>query len=208
MKKGIFITLEGADGCGKTTQAPLLARFLQTFNRKVVHSREPGGTAFAEQLRSIILDPKLDIQPVAELLLYQAARAQHTAMTVLPALKAGALVLCERYIDATLAYQGYGRGLDRDMIHQLNDLSTQHLLPHLTLVLDVPLAESLRRRAQRQQGPDRMEKASQAFHARVIKGYRSLARQEPKRIKLISGLGSPEAVQKRLQNCVQDFLSA
>ena len=206
MKRGIFITLEGADGCGKSTQAPGLARFLRSFGRPVIHTREPGGSPFAENLRRIILDPNMEIEPMAELMLYEAARAQHTAAILAPALKKGALVLCERYVDATVAYQGYGRRLDLKMISKLNALATQGLMPRLTLVLDIPLAESLKRCNKREGGRDRMEKAAGGLQARVIGAYRKLARQNPKRVRLISGLGSTGEVGERLQRCVGEFL--
>ena len=206
MRKGIFITLEGCDGCGKSTQAPRLADFLSSFERSMVHTREPGGTPFAEQLRKIILNPDLEITPVAELMLYEAARSQHLVSTIVPALNKGFLVLCERYIDATVAYQGYGRKLSLKMIQQLNALATGNLMPDLTLVLDLPVEQGLERARVRCQLPDRMEQQDLAFHRRVRAGYKAIARQFPKRVRLVSGIGTIDEVQRRLQKECQKIL--
>lgn len=197
MKKGLFITLEGPDGCGKTTQTKLLVDFLQSRGYPVLHTREPGGTSFAENLRSILLNPRFKISPLAELMLYEASRAQHTDEVVRPALKQGKIVLCERYTDATVAYQGYGRKLDLSTIKKLNAIATDGLLPDLTLVLDIPAKEGLKR-AKNLNKKDRLENEGVAFHNRVRKGYFALAKQEPRRIKVISALDSIESVHDEL----------
>lgn len=202
-KRGFFITLEGPDGCGKTTQAGLAVRHLRARGLDVVHTREPGGTSFAENLRKILLDPRHAIFSTAELLLYEASRAQHTEEVIRPALKSGKIVFCERYTDATMAYQGYGRGLDLSAIRKLNAIATAGLLPDLTVVLDIPSREGLarlkkdRKRSSDGKG-DRMEREALSFHDRVRKGYYALASREPFRIKMVSARGSVAEVGARL----------
>jgi dTMP kinase len=196
VNKGLFITFEGGEGSGKSTQARRLADHLRTRKIPVVHTREPGGTSIAESIRRILLLPDSRIAPLTELLLYEAARAQHLAEVVLPALRSGQVVICERYTDATVAYQGYGRGLNRRHIRVLNDIATEKLRPALTFLLDVPvnrglsaarrLSKRLTRHAKRSRGGDRMERESPRFHERVRRGYLALARQDPRRFRRIS----------------------
>lgn len=191
--KGIFIVLEGPDKSGKSTQARLLAEALLRRGRRVIHTREPGGTAFAEAIRSLLLDPGHRIQPLAELLLYEAARAQHTEEILRPALAAGKVVVCERYTLATLAYQGHGRGLPLPLTRTLNRIATGGLRPDLTVVLDVP--DSAFRRRDPTRAHDRLERAPAAFRRRVRAGYRTLARSEP-RTRLLDGSRSPSDVHR------------
>lgn len=208
MKRGRFITFEGGEGSGKSTQARLLAESLKKRHIPVVHTREPGGTSIAESVRKVLLNPASRIAPLTELLLYEAARAQHLAEVVVPALRAGRTVICERYTDATEAYQGYGRGLDLRAIKTLNAIATERLLPDLTFLLDVPvtrglpaargLAKRLSRRAPRANGGDRMERESAVFHGRVRRGYLRLARTNPRRIRVIPWGGSIEQVHARI----------
>jgi len=212
----LFITLEGPEGSGKSTQTRLLCDFLRRKGLHVVHTREPGGTSIAEAVRRILLHPSSRIAPMTELLLYEAARAQHIAEIIRPALCHGAVVVCERFTDATEAYQGWGRGLDREEIRALNRIATGDLRPQLTLLLDVPVREGLARarsldkelsvRARRTRGGDRLERESLAFHRRVQKGYRSLARKEPKRFRLIRWEDGIENVHARLIREVVSFL--
>lgn len=223
MKKRFFITLEGPDGCGKTTQSILLAAYFRKKGFDVVHTREPGGTSFAENLRRILLDPKHKILPMAELLLYEASRAQHTDEIIRPALGKGKVVICERYTDATCAYQGYGRKIDLCAIEQLNKIATSGLLPDLTILLDIPVSEGLKRargerslgrRREKREGEDRRKSARQtdgkwengdrleqensAFHNRVRKGYFALAKKEPERIKIVYADGTIKQIHKRI----------
>lgn len=173
--RGSFIVLEGPDKSGKSTQALLLKAALERRGLKVVHTREPGGTGFAESIRRLLLKPGHPVEPLAELLLYEAARAQHTGERLMPALKAGKVVVCERYTTATLAYQGYGRGLALPMIAALNRIATGGLKPDLTVMLDVPdsaFSDRKRRRA-----ADRLELEPSEFRRRVRAGYRKLARR-------------------------------
>jgi len=192
-KKGPFITLEGPDGSGKSTQSILLARYLEKKGYKVVRTREPGGTSIAESLRRIILNPKNRISKITEVLLYEAGRAQHTSELIIPALRKGKTVICERYTDATLAYQGYGRKLDIRMVKELNRIASYGLKPDLTLLLDLDVREGLNRIRKNSRGRmDRMERESIRFHERVRRGYLKIASREPGRVKLIKVKDTPE----------------
>jgi dTMP kinase len=192
--RGLFITLEGIDGGGKSTQASLLAEWLRAEGRCVVLTRQPGGTPVGERLRELVLSPANHIVPEAELFLYLADRAVHVAEVIRPALARGCVVVSERYTDSTLAYQGYGRGLDVNLLRRLNEMATGGLAPDLTLVLDVP-PERARLDASRL---DRLESEGQAFAARVAAGFRALAQVEPERVKLVDGTQRVEAVQAQI----------
>ena len=202
MAKGAFIVLEGPDKSGKSTQAALLADFLRAKKIPFVHTREPGGTAFAEAIRKILLDPRHDVVPLAELLLYEAARAQHTEEKIRPALKQGRLVICERYGLASLAYQGYGRGFSLRLIKRLNALASGGLWPDLTIVLDMPESQFAKRP---RKGLDRLEQESVAFRARVREGYRRLAKSEA-RVALVSRAGGITDVHQRVCSLIARFL--
>lgn len=190
---GYFITFEGIEGCGKTTQARLLAERLESDGYRVVTTREPGGCPISDQIRSILLDAdNRGMQPLTELLLYAAARAQHVAEVIRPALNAGCVVLCDRFSDATIAYQNFGRGIERATIDLLNTLARQALSPDLTILIDCEASVGLGRARQRIEataGPreERFELESLEFHRRVRDGYLSLARQEPGRFLTIDG---------------------
>ncbi|MGI9860960.1 dTMP kinase [Moorella naiadis] len=205
MSKGLFITLEGPDGAGKTTQMDNLAAYLAKRGRSVERTREPGGTRLAEAIRQLLLKPGYGpVDPRAEILLYAAARAQHVAERIRPALTAGKIVLCDRFADSTLAYQGYGRRLGAQLVEQINNLATANLKPDLTLLLDVPVEIGLRRRPG---GADRMEQENLEFHRRVRQGYLELARREPRRVRLIDGTRSPEAVWAEIQGILDGLLA-
>lgn len=177
MKKGIFIVLEGPDRSGKSTQAALLRDWLEKERRrKVVVTREPGGTAVAEKVREILLDPKSEIAPLTELFLYETSRAQHTIEKILPALKAGKVVISDRYTLSTVAYQGYGRGLGLKIVDALNRISTLDLRPDLTIVFDIP-DRVFAQREKTRPGRDRIERAPDAFRRRVNRAYKLLARR-------------------------------
>lgn len=185
---GAFIVLEGPDKSGKSTQAALLVRALREHYaragsaREIVHTREPGGTSFAEAVRSVVLDPKHVVEPLAELLLYEAARAQHTEQILRPALQAGCVVISERYTMATLAYQGYARGLDLALVRELNCIAAGGLAADLTVLLDLPETHFDKRDPDRDL--DRLEKETSAFRRKVRQGYRKLAETEPGALKL------------------------
>lgn len=210
---GFFISLEGIEGCGKTTQLRLLADWLRAADRRVLTTREPGGCPIADQIRAILLTPQSQaLVPRAELLLYAAARAQHVDEVVRPALQAGKIVLCDRYTDATLAYQGGGRGLERALIVELNALASDNLAPQLTLLLDLPVEIGLGRATSRnhatadQEG--RFEQESLEFHRRVQASYRQLAADEPQRFRIIDANGSVEQVNQRIVAAVSAFLDS
>lgn len=182
-----FITFEGIEGCGKTTQVRLLADLLMSRGHTVTVTREPGGCAIADQVRAILLDAEnRALVPLAELLLYAAARAQHVEEIIRPALAAGGIVICDRFTDATVAYQGYGRSLDLDLIDRLNRIATGGIMPDLTVLLDCPEETGLARAMERINACDgareeRFEQESLRFHRAVRQGYLRLAGAEPDR---------------------------
>jgi len=200
--KGLFITIEGIDGCGKTTQARLLVEWLHARGRPVLATREPGGTPPGERLRALVLAPDEIVPSEAELFLYLADRSFHIANAVRPALEKGEVVVCERHADSTLAYQGYGRGIDVELLRRLNIMATGGLIPDLTLVLDIT-PEQARLDEKRL---DRLESEGRDFVERVVAGFRELARAEPKRIKLIDGSIEIGAVHEKVVAAVQELL--
>ena len=202
--KGIFVTLEGPEGAGKTTQVKLLSKELTTMGVDHVITRDPGGTPLGKQIRRILLSTEYTVAPLAELLLYQADRAQHVAEKILPALERGALVICDRYIDSTVAYQGYGRQLDMELINTLNGMSTQGLTPDLTILFDIESADGLSRL--HPGGHDRMEKENIDFHLRVRDGYRKIADENPDRFKALDASKALSVVQEEFRKIVFDVL--
>ena len=177
MATPLFIVFEGIDGSGTTTQTGKLADHILALGHGVVRTREPGGTPLAERIRTLVLQPpEEEIQFTAELLLYAASRAQHVATVIAPSLAAGTPVVCDRFTYSTVAYQGFGRQLDRPMVNELNELACMGTVPDLTIFLELPAAESTRRRLEREQRPDRLEAAGAAFLERVRTGYTELAR--------------------------------
>ncbi len=188
-----FITFEGIEGCGKTTQVEFLSRLLEGQGRQVLVTREPGGCAIADKIRTILLDAENhELVPLAELFLYAAARTQHVAEVIRPALAAGKVVICDRFIDATVAYQGYGRSLDLDLIAMLNRRATGEVIPDLTILLDCPEEVGLERalaRIQATKGPreERFEQESLRFHRAVREGYLHLAAADPARFVVLDG---------------------
>ena len=190
-KKGLFVTFEGIDGCGKTTQLNLAARFLTDNGHMVRTFREPGSTPVAEKIRAILLDNALSMTDATELFLYEAARADITANEIAPALKQGAIVLCDRFYDSTTAYQGYGRQLDIDMVKSLHRLAVGEIVPDLTLVFDLDLETAAGRMGTAR---DRLESESAAFHQRVRKGFLDIAKAESSRVKVIDAARPVEAV--------------
>lgn len=198
---GRLIVFEGVEGCGKTSQMQLCAEWLKSLGISVIITREPGGTELGVHLRRLLLEKK-DDQPVAEvteLLLYAADRAQHVAQELQPNLAAGKYILCDRYIDSTIAYQGYGRGLDMNLIHQLNQIATGGLNSDLTIWLDVDVEIGLARKRGDAIGLDRIEQETIAFHRRVQQGYADLAASSPSQIFRIDGTLSKETVHKIIQ---------
>lgn len=184
---GIFITFEGVDGCGKSTQALIFAHWLKRQGYNVVTTREPGGTPLAEKIRSVLLEPSdEEVASLTELLLYASARAQHVAEKIKPALRDGAVVVCERFTDSTVAYQGFGLGYDLDLVQRLNRMATDGLTPDWTVFMDIDPDRAYSRVTRRQAGEDRIEARGIAFQHRVHDGYRWMMTQEPLRITGIS----------------------
>ena len=203
MKKGLFITFEGADGCGKTTQLNLLKDYFENKGCDVLVTREPGGKGLGEKVREILLNYNGEVSDRCESFLFLADRAQNIDVIVKPALEQGKIVLCDRHTDSTAAYQGYGRGLDLDEIHMLNNLATGNKKPDLTLVFDVDIETSMKRVGSEK---DRMENSGNEFFNRVRNGYLELAKQEPERIKVVDATKSIEEVHKNVIKIIETSL--
>ncbi len=207
MEAGVFITLEGVEGCGKTSQARALAEALRRGGRTVVLTREPGGSPIGGTLRSILLSETYAVCPNTELLLYAAERAEHVDRLIRPALERGEWVLCDRFGDATRAYQAWGRGLPRADVEALHAFATGGLEPDLTLYLRVPVAEALQRARRRDgeaaMGEGRFEAEALTFHLRVAEGYETLARECPERIVPVDATGSREDVARLIWTAVE-----
>ena len=205
-RTGKFITFEGPDGSGKSTQMRLLSARLKNMGRRVIETQEPGGTAIGRQIRAVLLDAKNhELCPVAEMLLYFAARAQNFDELILPAWQSGSIVLSDRFTDSTLAYQGAGRGLGADVVLQLHQLACHGLEPDLTLCIDIdPIVGKLRttKRNQEAQQRDRMDEQADEFHVRVREEYLRLAAASNGRIQVVEGDGSPEQIAERVWDIV------
>jgi dTMP kinase len=206
---GLFITFEGIDLCGKSTQVRMLAEHLKDRRIEVVLSREPGGPPISEKIRQILLSREhASMRPLTELLLYEAGRAQHTEELIRPSLEAGRCVILDRYGDASTAYQGWGRQLGADMVKHLNELATGGLRPDITILLDLPPEEAARRAPEKDWQADRLEVEAIEFHRRVREGYRRLAAEEPDRIKLIDGRGSVDEIHEQILILIEPILSS
>lgn len=205
MKKGLFITFEGADGCGKTTQMDLLAEYLKNNGKEVLLTREPGGKGLGEKVREILLNYDGDVSDKCESFLFLADRAQNIDIIVNPAVEKGKIVLCDRHIDSTVAYQGYGRGLDIERINMLNNLATNGHKPDLTFVFDIDVETSMKRVGKEK---DRMESAGIDFHNRVRKGYLELAKQEPQRIKVLDATKSIAEIHNEVIEIINEKLKS
>ncbi len=207
-RRGVLITLEGVEGSGKTTQLGRLARRLKGEGYRVVVTREPGGTPVAERLRAVLLQTARErILPECEALLICASRSQHVAHVIRPALRQGAIVLCDRFSDSTMAYQGYARGLALAALRALDRVATEGLRPDLTLLFDVPVSRGLGRRARERKSQNRLDREHRRFHRRVRSGYLDLAARHPGRIKVIDGRAAPDAVEARVSAIVDSYLS-
>ncbi|MDD5097077.1 MAG: dTMP kinase [Candidatus Omnitrophica bacterium] len=180
--KGKFITFEGSEGCGKSTQSEMLFRYLLSKKAKVIYLREPGGVKISEKIRQLLLDPESKISAPAETLLYMAARACVVEEIIKPALKQGKTVVCDRFLDSTIAYQGYGLGIDIKLIKLIGKFATQGISPDLTIFLDLPVEKGLQHR---NHCKDRIEQRSIKYHEKVRKGYLKLAYASPQRIKIV-----------------------
>jgi len=204
---GLFVTFEGGEGTGKSTQIARLAERLRAHGIGPVITREPGGTPLAEGIRALLLDIGPAPGPVAEAFLMEAARADLVAHVIRPALAAGRVVLCDRYDDSTLAYQGAGRGLDLAMLREWNRAATGGLTPDLTLLFDLDPATGLERRAGAAGAPNRLDREPREFHARVRAGYLELARAEPGRFVTLDASLPPKAMEEKLWEAVERRLT-
>jgi dTMP kinase len=207
--RGRFLTLEGPDGSGKTTAARHLADWLRTRGLDVMLTAEPGGTPVGEQVRRLLLhlrDVSDDLDPRADALLFAAARAQHAARRIAPALDRGQWVVCARYVDSSFAYQGYGYGLDLDDLRRLQAFATRALMPDLTILVDVPAEVGLQRK--RKDRWNRFEATEDiAFHERIRAGYLELAAAEPERFRVVDGSGSVETTDARIRHILEPLLA-
>jgi dTMP kinase len=213
VSKGRLISFEGLDGAGKTTQMDLLERWLQSRGVPYVRTREPGGTPLGVEIRRLLLNrPELAIDPLAEAFLFQADRAQHFARLVIPALGEGKLVITDRCFDASIAYQGYGRGVGAELVEQLSMLATRGHVPDLTILLDLDPSEVHMRtdmsgdRSGTREERTRFDAEAEDFHRRVQEGFRVLARAHPERIKVVDASRSPEEIHQEITRLVEPLL--
>jgi len=212
--RGVFITLEGPEGAGKTTQAHLLREALRG-RYPVLHSREPGGTAIGERIRALLLDDAhAEMDPRTEMLLFAASRAQFVAEVVEPALRGEQIVLSERYVDTSIAYQGVGRGLGVELVRRVNEVATHGVTPDLTILLDIEPAAGLQRaraavgKEGRRGRGDRFEQEALAFHARARAGFLAIAHEEPDRVRIVDGSRAQRVVHDEILRVVEGLLSA
>ena len=206
---GTFITFEGIDGSGKSTQLRLLANFLQQGGCEVLLTREPGGTPVGNRLRAALLDAHEEVDPLTELLVFAADRAQHVRRVLRPALESGRIVFSDRYADATRAYQGAGRGFSTELIEEIIQLATEGLKPDLTVLFDLSIEDSTvrtQRRGNGSQRGDRLDAENNEFHSRVRAAYLQLAESEPERIKIVNTNQPPEMTHQRVKEIVVPFL--
>ena len=208
-----FITFEGGDGTGKTTQIRSLERHLTDLGRSCLVTREPGGTALGGLIRKVLLEVgDHEIAPATELFLYLADRAQHVNEVILPAIEAGKIVLCDRFTDSTVAYQGYGRGIELGLLRQLNDIADHGFRPDLTFLFDCPVGVGLARTARRQSeterpSEDRFEREKIEFHEKVRTGFLEMARAEPQRFRIIEALRPAEEIAQEIRTIIDQELS-
>ncbi|MEW6068801.1 MAG: dTMP kinase [Nitrospirota bacterium] len=204
--KGIFISFEGIEGTGKSTQARFLYQHLKDSGYEVILTEEPGGTQISLKIREILLSAgNKSMTPLTELLLYNASRSQHIHEVILPAIKKGCIVITDRFVDSTIAYQGYGRGIDLNLIFSIDKIVTDNLRTDITILLDLDAETGLKRNKGINK-TDRLELEDIEFHKRVRNGYLELAKKEPERIKLIDASWTIERVQSKIVHIITDFL--
>ena len=203
MSKGLFITFEGADGCGKTTQIMLLDKYLRENGYKTLLTREPGAKGLGEKIREILLNYDGEVSSTCESFLFLADRAQHIDCVIKPAITNGVIVLCDRHTDSTIAYQGYGRGVDINKLKELNEIAVNGLKPDLTFVFDIDAKTSMARVGNEK---DRMESAGIEFFEKVRKGYLEISKQEPERVKVIDSTKSIEEIHKKVLELIKNVI--
>lgn len=207
--KGKFFVFEGIDGSGKTTQLKLLGESLAARGYPVLYTREPGGTRVGELIRELLLNPQYsELFPRTEALLYAAARAQHVAQVILPALEQGQLVLCDRFLDSSLAYQGFGRGMEVRLLEQINEPAIAGLVPDLVLLLDFCCETGMDRINRSGRGVDRIEREAQEFHRKVRSGYLALAGRDPSRYRVVDAHRPVDLVHRDILKAVEEVLDA
>ena len=199
-----FISFEGIEGSGKSTQVKLLAEHLRTKGQDVLETAEPGGTKIGNKIRKLLLEPRNHMDPLAELLLYYSARAQHVRERIYPAILGNTIVITDRFTDSTVAYQGHARGIDLSVIDALNDIVVPDMKPYLTILLDFDVEEGLRRNRDAQKD-DRFEQETIDFHNRVRQGFHQIAKEEPERIKLVDASQSREEVSREIIKIVEEI---
>lgn len=205
--RGLFISFEGNDGSGKSSALNALMKKLESLNYDVIYSREPGGSKIAEKIREVILDPtNMGMDPKTEALLYAASRREHIQKTILPALKESKIILCDRFVDSSVAYQGFGRGLGADEVYEMNQFATDGLLPDLTIFVCVHPEIGLSRIKKDEREMDRMEREKLDFHLKVYNGYLKLAEKYPNRIVVINGETTKESVIEQVDNVILPFI--
>lgn len=201
-----FFSLEGVDGSGKTTQISLLVAHLKATGRDAISVREPGGTPVSDRIRSLLLDPENAIVPTAELLLYSAARAQLVSQVISPALSAGSVVIADRFGWSTMAYQGYGRGLDRKQIRVLFEIACETIWPSHSFLLDIPVASMRARLVADGRPADRMENENAAFFERVRQGYLNIAHENPERFTILDGTLAQDVLHRAIVDKIEGWL--
>lgn len=202
----MFVTFEGMEGSGKTTQSQWAVEYLTNKGLKVQHAREPGGTRLGEHLRKILLEKNVVLAPYAEIFLFAADRAEHVEEIIQPALGRGEVVVCDRYIDSTTAYQSGGRGLPKEWVETLNKLSSRGLSPDVTFLLDCPVEIGLQRARHKGGAPDRFESENAAFYQRVRSTYLQIARMEPGRVHVVNSSSSPEVARVQIAAVLDDWV--
>jgi dTMP kinase len=203
----MLITFEGIEGCGKSTQVDLLFEYLVKKGYSVIKTREPGGTAFGEALRDVALQKNIQVFPLSELLTIMAIRAQHVEEVIAPALQNRTIILCDRFVDASYAYQGYGRGIDLGIIETLNRLVTKGVRPNLTVVIDCPAGVGLKRKSKDNRALDRFEKEKLPFHRKIRSAYLKLADEDQRRFIVVDGKAKVEEIHRIIRDKVESLLA-
>ena len=204
-KKGLFITFEGCEGTGKSSQLALLANLLETQRTNFITTREPGGSKEAEKIRTLLLNRRFSIEPLCETLLHMAARYQHLKNIILPALKLKKWVLCDRYTDSTIAYQGYGHRVDLGKIKNLSNIVSGDLKPNITFILDMPAQKALERAKKRKVGFNRYERMNLSFHNRVRRGFLRIAKENPKRCFLLNAENNKQDLHSQIKAIIGKY---